>query len=109
MHSLWLNRVITDLANSHEKYCSTIDCSYQNKNSPGRYRSSPGNPAEQVCYQKVSSFGLNDGKYYNIFTSKRIREEGYDNGIYFKIEKIRGRTDREKVDAKNTRRWHNQC
>ena len=35
----------------------------------------------------------------NIFTSKRIKEEGYDDGIYFKIEKVRVRTDRENVDA----------
>ena len=36
---LWLNRVFTDLANSHEKLCLTIDCCYINKNGPGRYRS----------------------------------------------------------------------
>ena len=36
---LWLNRVFTDLANSHEKLCLTIDCGYINKNGPGRYRS----------------------------------------------------------------------
>ena len=32
--SLWLNRVFSDLANSHEKHCLTIDCGYLNKNSP---------------------------------------------------------------------------
>ena len=101
VHSLWLNRVFTELGNCHEKHCLTIDCSYQNKNCPGRYRSSAGNPVEQVCYFN---------EYCNIFTYKRIKEEGYDNGIYFKIKKVRGRTDREKVDAKkNTRRWHKQC
>ena len=36
--SLWLNRVFTDLANSHEKHCLTIDYGYINKNGPGRYR-----------------------------------------------------------------------
>ena len=35
--SLWLNRVFSDLANSHEKHCLTIDCGYLNKNGPGRY------------------------------------------------------------------------
>ena len=44
--SLWLNRVFTDLANSHEKRCLTIDCGSINKNGPGRYRSSADNPAE---------------------------------------------------------------
>ena len=33
--SLWLNRFFTDLVNSHEKHCLTIDCSYKNKNGPG--------------------------------------------------------------------------
>ena len=47
---LWLNRVFTDLANSQEKHCLTIDCRYINKNGPGRYRSSAGNPEKQVCY-----------------------------------------------------------
>ena len=32
---LWLNKVFTDLANSHEKHCLTIDCSYKNKIEPG--------------------------------------------------------------------------
>ena len=36
--SLWLNRVFTDLANSHEKHCLTIDYGYINKNGPSRYR-----------------------------------------------------------------------
>ena len=44
----------------------------------------------------------NDDEYYNIFTSKRIKEEGYDNGIYFIIEKVRCRTDRENFNAKKT-------
>ena len=29
--SLWLNRVFTDLVNSHEKHCLTIDCVYITK------------------------------------------------------------------------------
>ena len=74
----------------------TIDCSYQNKNGPGRYRSSADNPVDQVCYFNKP----NDDEYYNTFTSKRIKEEGNDNGIYFKIEKVRSRTDRENLMLK---------
>ena len=48
--SFWLNRVFTNLANSHEKLCLTIHCGYINKNGPGRYRSSADNPEKQVCY-----------------------------------------------------------
>ena len=69
VRSLWLNRVFTDLANSHEKHCLTIDCSYENNNGPGRYRSSVDNPDEQLCYFNKP----NDDEYYNIFTSKRIK------------------------------------
>ena len=50
VRSLWLNRVFTDLANSHEKHCLTIDCGYINKNGSGCYRSSNDNPEKQVCY-----------------------------------------------------------
>ena len=67
----WLNRVSTDLANSQEKYCLTIDCDYINKNGSGRYRSSAENPEKQPCY----------------FISERVKGDKFDDGIYFKIEK----------------------
>ena len=77
--SLWLNRVFTDLANSHEKHCLTIDCGYKNKNGPGRYRSSADNPEKQVCYFNKP----NDDVFCNTFISKRIKGDTYDDGIYF--------------------------
>ena len=94
--SLWLNRVFTDLANSYEKHCLTIDCGYINKNGPGRYRSSADNPEKQVCYFNKP----NDDVFYNTFISKRIKGDKSNEGIYFKIEKVRGKTDREHFDAK---------
>ena len=69
--SLWLNRVFTDLANSHEKHCLTIDCGYIYQNEPGRYRSSADNPEKQVCYFNKP----NDDVIYNTFISKRIKED----------------------------------
>ena len=36
------------------------------------------------------------------FIRKRIKGEKYNEGIYFKIEKIRGKTDKENFDAKRT-------
>ena len=92
--SLWLNRVFSDLANSHEKHCLTIDCGYLNKNSPGRYRSSADNPDRQVCYFNKP------GVFYNTFISDRIKEGEYSEVIYFKIEKVRGNSDKENFDAK---------
>ena len=96
--SLWLNRVFTDLANSHEKHCLTIDCGCINKNGPGRYRSSAKNPEKQVCYFNKP----NDDVFYNTFISERIKRENFDDGIFFKIEKVRRKTDKENFDAKRT-------
>ena len=78
--SLWLNRVFTDLANSHEKHCLTIDCGYINKNGPGQYRSSADNPEKQVCYFDKP----NGDVFYNTFISKRIKGDKSNEGIYFK-------------------------
>ena len=50
VRSLWLTRLFTELANSHEKHCLTLDCSYLNKNGPGRFRTRAENPEKQVCY-----------------------------------------------------------
>ena len=94
--SLWLNRVFSDLRNSHEKNCLTIDCGYLNKNGPGRYRSSADNPEKQVCYFNKPG----DDVFYNTFISERIKENEYSEDIYFKIEKVRGNSDRENFDAK---------
>ena len=95
---LWLGRVFTDLANSHEKLCLTSDSGYKNKSGPGRYRSSADNPDKQVCYFNKP----NDDAFYNTFISERIKGDKYSEGIYFKIEKVRGKTDKENFDAKRT-------
>ena len=94
--SLWINWVFSDLANSHEKHCLTIDCGYLNKNGPGRYRSSANNPDKQVCYFNKPG----DYVFYNTLISERIKEGEYSEGIYFKIEKVRGNNDKENFDAK---------
>ena len=94
--SLWLNRVFTDPANSHGKLCLTINCGYINKNGPGRYRSLIENPEKQVCYFNKP----NDDVFYNTFIIAPIKGENYDEGIYFKLEKVRGKTDKENFDAK---------
>ena len=47
---MWLNRVFTDLANTNEQHCFTIDCSGGNKNGPGRYRTQADDPEKQICY-----------------------------------------------------------
>ena len=83
---LWLNRVFTDSENSKEKHCLTIDCGHINQNGPGQYRSSAENPEKKVCYFNKP----NDDVFYNTFISERIKGENFNDGIYFKIEKVRG-------------------
>ena len=75
-----------------------MDCGYINKNEPGRYRSLADNPEKQVCYFNKP----NDDVFYNTFISERIKGETFNGGIYFKIEKVRGKTDKENFDAKRT-------
>ena len=96
VRSLWLSRVFNDLANSHERHCLTLDCGYQNKNGPGRFRSSADNPEKQVCYFNKPG----DDVYYNIFISERIKEGDLASKIYFKIEKVKGYNEKENFDAK---------
>ena len=98
VRSLWLSRVFTDLANSHKKLCLTIDSGYNNKNGPGRYRPSTDNPDKWVCYFNKP----NDDVFYNTFVSERIKGDKYSERIYFKIEKVRGKTDKKNFDAKRT-------
>ena len=93
--SLWLSRVFSDLANSHEKHYLTIDCSYLNKNGPDRYRSSADNPEKQVCYFNKPG----DDIFYNTFISERIKGGKYSEEIYFKIEKVKGNNNKENFDA----------
>ena len=39
---------------------------------------------------------------FAILISEQIKGEKFDDGIYFKIEKVRGKTDKENFDAKRT-------
>ena len=73
----------------------TIDCSTENRNSPVRYRTSAENPDQQVCYFNKPQ----DDIFYNVFISKRIKAEDFDQGIYSKIEKLEER-QKESLDAK---------
>ena len=85
LRQMWLIRLFTELANSHEKHCLTIDCSFLNKNGPGRFRTHADNPEKQVCYFAK----LNDDKSFNTFLSNQIKTTEFENKIYFKIERIR--------------------
>ena len=86
------------MANSGKKHCLTIDCSIENRNGPGWYRTSTDKPDQQLCYFNKPQ----DDIFYNVFISKWIKAENFDQRICFKIEKIRGKTEKEIFDAKKT-------
>ena len=96
LRQMWLTRLFTELANSHEKHCLTIDCSFVNKNGPGRFRTQADNPEKQVCYFAK----LNDDKFFNTFLSNRIKAAEFENKIYFKIERIRSADGLQTFTAK---------
>ena len=56
-------------------------------------RSAADNPDEQLCYFNKP----NDDEYYNVFISKRIKAENFSERIYFKIERVRGKTEKENL------------
>ena len=56
------------------------------------------NPEKQVCYFNKP----NDDVFYNTSVSERIKGEKYNEGICLKIEKVRGKTDKENFDTKRT-------
>ena len=56
------------------------------------------NHDQHVCYFNK----LHDDIFFIVFISKRIKAENFDQGIYFKIEKVRRNTGEESFDAKKT-------
>ena len=84
---MWLNRLFINLANQDEKTCLTIDCSGNNKNGPGRYRTQAGNPEKQVCY----FIEPRNDQVYNIFISERIKSGNFEKGIIVKLIMLKAR------------------
>ena len=95
-HSMWLNTVFADLANTDERHCLPIDCSGVHKNGPGTYRTEADDPEKQVCYFNKPHCD----ELYNVFISNRIKTENFSNCIYFKVDQVQ-RKD-ETFDAGET-------
>ena len=98
LHSMCLNRVFIDLAKEDQTSCLIIDCSNVNRNGPGRYRTNADNPEEHVCYFDKAS---ND-QVYNTFMSKQIKSGNFEKGIYFKIDRVQSKIDKETFSANKT-------
>ena len=41
-----------------------------------------------------------------LLKSKRIKTGNFEEGIYFKIDRVQGKLENESFDAKKTRKWH---
>ena len=95
---MWLTRVFIDLANQDERHYLTIDCSSVTKNGSGRYRTKADNHDEQVCYFNESP----SDQLYNIFVIDGIKTGNFEKEIYFKIDRVQSKTDRETFSAKRT-------
>ena len=103
---MWLNMVFIDIANEDKRNCLTIDCSNVNKNGPGRYRTNADNPEEQLCFfNKASSHQV-----HNTFMSKWIKSGNFEKEIYFKIDRVQSRIDKETFSTNKTlkKKWLKQ-
>ena len=88
--SMWVNTFFSDLANTDEWHCLTVDCSgVKKKNGPGRYRTQADDPEKQVCYFNKPW----DDELYNVFISNRIKTENFSNIIYFKIDPVQNKDE----------------
>ena len=79
-----------------KKTCLTIDCSGNNKNGPGWYRTQANNLEKQVCYFNEP---LNN-QVYNSFISERTKCGNFEKGIHFKIDRVKSKTDSETFSVK---------
>ena len=85
--SLWISRLIIELASRNDKVCLTLDCSNTNKDGPGRFHTEADNPDFQSCYFNSA----NDEQIYNEFISERIKKEVSMVIFILKLESLRVR------------------
>ena len=78
-----------------KKTCLTIDCSGVNKNGSGRFRTEANNPDKQVCYFN----GQNNDQMFNVFTSTKINQQETEKGIYFQIDRVRSKMNKDIFEA----------
>ena len=76
-------------------WLTTIDCSGVNKNGPGRFRTKANNPDKQFCCFNRQ----NDDQMFNFFLSNRINKQETEKGIYFQIDRVRSKTNKDTSEA----------
>ena len=91
--SLWINRLLIELANKNEKVSLTLDSSNTNRDGPSRFRSEPDNPDKQVCYFNTPT----DEQVYNEFIARRIKSKELKEEIQFEITEVKSNTNKSVI------------
>ena len=95
VNSSWITKLFIQLANTGEKACLTIDCTGFNPNGPGPFRTGAEDPKSQTCF-----FNKSDKDHmFNVFVSKRIKDEEQSGKILFEIESLKTQTNSETYSA----------
>ena len=103
--SLWISRLLIELANRNDKVCLTLRGSSTNKDGPGRFRTDADNPDNQVCYFNSA----NDKQVYSEFISKRIKTPNSGNDFHFQIIEVKIKANKNiSFDATNELRLLNR-
>ena len=96
VNSLWVTKLFMRLVNNEsENTCLTIDCTGFNPNGPGRFRTDAANPLTQTCFfNKADHDSL-----FNVFVSKRIKNDSSPDKILFEVQGLKTVADNETYSA----------
>ena len=81
------------MANKNDKVCLTLDCSNTKNDGQGRFCTEADNPDFQSCYFNFA----NNKQVYNEFISEQIKNDVSHDNFYFKISKLKSKTNKEKT------------
>ena len=95
VNSLWITKLYIQFANNEKKGCLTLDCTGFNPNGPGRFRTGAEDPNSQTCFFNKAD----EDHMFNVFVSKRIKNEEAPEKILFEIESVKSQTNNETYSA----------
>ena len=91
--AFWISRLFIELAIKNSRVRLTLDCSLNNINGPGIFRTDADKPDFQVCYFDV----LNEEQLYNEYISKQINNFEDNENIQFKIIHLKSKINKEET------------
>ena len=78
-----------------KKHVAGIDCSGVNDNGSGRFTQEANNLDKLVCYFN----GQNNVQMFNVFTSTRLKKQETEKSIYFQIDRVRSKRNKDTFEA----------